>query len=136
MGKKNLYERIWNRLVGSRIYVFCERISCSVNKSRYNARERESYSSGESFAGPILIIGNLIDHDNVCVVIEVQEIKYPSGLDMPSYLDYISSKEGFVVIKKSEIKMFGAFYDDVSYEEVFGEEIGEEKFLSELEKEE
>ena len=85
--KKNLYEEIWNRLVGKRIYVFCEGISYSRRESHSSETGRTIFSFSESFTGPILIVGKLIDHDNICVTLEVEEVKSPSSVD---YLDHVA----------------------------------------------
>lgn len=135
MKKKNLYEEIWNRLVGKRIYVFCERISYSKHQSYSDEANRTSSSFSESFTGPILIVGELIDHDNICIALDVEKVEYPSSAN---YLNHIAAREGFVVIRKSEIKMFGAYYEDVPYYLVFDEESEEESegdYLPELDDE-
>ena len=136
--KKNLYEEIWNRLVGKRIYVFCERISYSRHESHSSGTSRTSSSFTESFTGPILIVGKLIDHDNICIALDVESVEYPSSSNLTFHLNHITAKDSFVVIRKSEIKMFGAYYEDVPYYEVFEEyveEDSEEEYLPELDDE-
>ncbi len=134
--KKYLYEKILDNLLFAKIYVLCDKVSFSMHESK----------RGLSFSGPILIVGKLLAHDNICIALEVEDINYPSpsanylGFDRLYYLniDEIKQGKGFLVIRKSEIKMFGACYEDAPYDTVFLdlEEKSAEEYLPELEEEE
>lgn len=132
--KEHLYERILDNLLFTKIYVFCDKVSFSMHESK----------RGLSFSGPILVVGKLLAHDNICIALEVEDIYYPSPLadysrfDRFYYsdIDNIKQQKGFLVIRKSEIKMFGACYEDAPYDTVFVEEESEDEYSPKLDEEE